>query len=143
MKTRRGTGYYKVPSLKGVWYRSMFGHSGWCATLEDCLDPHRTRADYRPTGFKPFGAETYAVEGHLFGLDLSRRRSPITDCFSQDTLGVARRCKLSDQTLRSPYSVNRKVMYFGVPRNKFIHPNRTGRYIRNVMAAAAADSFLY
>ena len=35
LKTRRGTGYYKVPSLKGVWYRSMFGHSGWCATLED------------------------------------------------------------------------------------------------------------
>jgi hypothetical protein len=28
-KTRRGTGYYKVPSLEGVWYRSMFGHSGW------------------------------------------------------------------------------------------------------------------
>ena len=21
MKTRKGTGYYKVPSLKGVWYR--------------------------------------------------------------------------------------------------------------------------
>ena len=35
MNTRRGTGYYKVPSLKGVWYRSMFGHSGWSATLED------------------------------------------------------------------------------------------------------------
>lgn len=34
LETRRGTGYYKVPSLKGVWYRSMFGHSGWCATLE-------------------------------------------------------------------------------------------------------------
>jgi len=28
LKTRRGTGYYKVPSLKGVWYRGMFGHSG-------------------------------------------------------------------------------------------------------------------
>src|SRR5215471_1716881 len=39
-KTRRGTGYYKVPSLKGVWYRSMFGHGGWCATLEDWFDPH-------------------------------------------------------------------------------------------------------
>jgi hypothetical protein len=23
-KTRRGTGYYKVPSLKGVWYRGLF-----------------------------------------------------------------------------------------------------------------------
>src|SRR5262249_5478536 len=24
LKTRRGTGYYKVPSLKGLWYRNMF-----------------------------------------------------------------------------------------------------------------------
>ena len=70
-KTRRGTGYYKVPSLKGVWYRSMFGHSGWCATLEDWFDPGRTRGDYVPTGFKPYGAKTYAVKGHPFGLDLS------------------------------------------------------------------------
>ena len=71
LKTRRGTGYYKVPSLKGVWYRSMFGHSGWCATLEDWFDPHRTKQDYIPTGFKPYGATSYAVEGHPFGLDLS------------------------------------------------------------------------
>ena len=28
LKTRRGTGYYKVPSLKGVWYRGMFPHDG-------------------------------------------------------------------------------------------------------------------
>ncbi|HEV2233294.1 MAG TPA: hypothetical protein VGV68_07810 [Terriglobia bacterium] len=70
-KTRRGTGYYKVPSLKGVWYRSMFGHSGWCATLEDWFDPRRTRDDYIPTGFKPYGAKTYAVKGHPFGLNLN------------------------------------------------------------------------
>ncbi|MHB8653298.1 MAG: hypothetical protein ACYDA9_05395 [Terriglobia bacterium] len=70
-KTRRGTGYYKVPSLKGVWYRSMFGHSGWCATLEDWFNPARTRDDYVPTGFKPYGAKTYAVKGHPFGLDLN------------------------------------------------------------------------
>jgi hypothetical protein len=72
LKTRRGTGYYKVPSLKGIWYRSMFGHSGWCATLEDWLDPRRTREDYIPTGFKPHEARTYAVKGHPFGLDLSQ-----------------------------------------------------------------------
>jgi hypothetical protein len=71
MRTRRGTGYYKVPSLKGVWYRSMFGHSGWCATLEDWFDPHRLRDDYVPTGFKPYGMKTYAVKGHPFGLDLN------------------------------------------------------------------------
>ena len=71
LKTRRGTGYYKVPSLKGVWYRSMFGHSGWCASLEDWFDPKRLEDDHQPTGFKPFGAQSYAVKGHPFGLDLS------------------------------------------------------------------------
>ena len=71
LKTRRGTGYYKVPSLRGVWYRGMFGHSGWCATLEDWLDPKRLRDDYVPTGYKPYGMKTYAVKGHPFGLDLS------------------------------------------------------------------------
>ena len=71
MKTRRGTGYYKVPSLKGVWYRSMFGHGGWCATLEDWFDPRRLRDDYVPTGFKGHGVKTRAVNGHEFGLDVS------------------------------------------------------------------------
>lgn len=71
LRTRRGTGYYKVPSLQGVWYRGMFGHSGWCATLEDWFDRRRLRDDYVPTGFKPYGSKTYAVKGHLFGLDLS------------------------------------------------------------------------
>jgi hypothetical protein len=71
MATRRGTGYYKVPSLKGVWYRGMFGHSGWCATLEDWLDPNRLRDDYVPTGFRPYGRQTYAVKGHPFGLNIS------------------------------------------------------------------------
>ncbi len=71
LKTRRGTGYYKVPSLRGVWYRGMFGHSGWCATLDDWLDPRRLRSDYVPTGFKPYGKKTFAVKGHPFGLDLS------------------------------------------------------------------------
>jgi hypothetical protein len=70
-QTRRGTGYYKVPSLRGVWYRGMFGHSGWCATLEDWFDPKRLNQDYVPTGFKPYGASTYPVTGHPFGLNLS------------------------------------------------------------------------
>ena len=49
----------------------MFGHSGWCATLEDWFDPRRVHDDYVPTGFKPYGAKTYAVKGHPFGLKLS------------------------------------------------------------------------
>src|SRR5262249_62121880 len=34
----KGTGYYKVPSLKGVWYRGPFGHHGSAAPLE--RSPH-------------------------------------------------------------------------------------------------------
>ena len=71
MNTRRGTGYYKVPSLKGVWYRSMFEHSGSVATLEDWFDPSRLRDDYVPTGFKGYGVKTRAVPGHEYGLNLS------------------------------------------------------------------------
>jgi hypothetical protein len=70
VKTRLGTGYYKVPSLKGVWYRSMFGHNGWCATLEDWFDPRRVREDYVPTGWKPHDRQAFAVKGHPFGLAL-------------------------------------------------------------------------
>jgi hypothetical protein len=71
LNTRRGTGYYKVPSLKGVWYRGPFEHNGSVASLEDWFDPRRTKSDYVPTGFRGFGVKTRAVKGHLFGLDLS------------------------------------------------------------------------
>ena len=70
-KTRRGTGYYKVPSLRGVWMRSVLEHNGSVASLEDWFDPNRTRDDYTPTGFR--GPEkTRAVKGHPFGLNLSQ-----------------------------------------------------------------------
>lgn len=71
LRTRRGTGYYKVPSLRGVWYRGMFGHDGACATLEDWFDPRRVEDDYVPTGFKGAGTKTRPVKGHPFGLALS------------------------------------------------------------------------
>lgn len=71
LHTRRGTGYYKVPSLKGVWYRGPFEHNGSVATLEDWFDPKRLKADYVPTGFKGYGVTTRAVKGHEFGLRLS------------------------------------------------------------------------
>ena len=71
MNTRRGTGYYKVPSLRGVWDRSMFEHSGSVATLEDWFDPARLRDDYVPTGFRGYGVKTRAVPGHEYGLKLA------------------------------------------------------------------------
>jgi hypothetical protein len=71
MQAMRGTGYYKVPSLKGVWYRGPFEHNGSVATLEDWFDPRRLRDDYVPTGFKGYGVRTRAIKGHEFGLRLS------------------------------------------------------------------------
>jgi hypothetical protein len=71
LTTRPGTGYYKVPSLKGVWYRGPFEHNGSVATLEDWFDPVRLREDYVPTGFKGYAVKTRAIKGHEFGLRLS------------------------------------------------------------------------
>jgi hypothetical protein len=71
LKSRRGTGYYKVPSLRGVWYRGPLGHGGAVASLEDWFDPRRSRDDYVPTGFRGAGIRARAVKGHEFGLRLS------------------------------------------------------------------------
>jgi hypothetical protein len=68
---RRGTGYYKIPSLRGVWYRGPFEHNGSVATLEDWFDPRRLRDDYVPTGWKGYRRQTRAVVGHEYGLELS------------------------------------------------------------------------
>jgi hypothetical protein len=70
LRTRKGTGYYKVPSLKGVWYRGPLEHSGSIATLEEWFDPARLRGDYRSKGWNPPDTKTRAIPGHAFGLTL-------------------------------------------------------------------------
>jgi hypothetical protein len=70
--TRRGTGYYKVPGLRGLWYRSPLLHDGSVATLEELFDPARLEADFVPGGFKGAGVTTRAVPGHPFGLELDQ-----------------------------------------------------------------------
>lgn len=70
MKTRKGTGYYKVPSLKGLWYRGHYLHDGSLTMLEEMFDPARLQEDFVPTGFMPLGQKTRAVTGHTFGLKL-------------------------------------------------------------------------
>jgi hypothetical protein len=68
METRRGTGFYKVPSLKGVWYRNGFGHSGQAETLEEWFDPARLGDEYVPKGFH---LGPGPIKGHEFGLKLA------------------------------------------------------------------------
>jgi hypothetical protein len=71
LRTRKGTGYYKVPSLLGVWHRRVVEHSG-SVTLEDWFDRKRLRDDYVPSGWKGPGVTHRAVPGHEFGLDLAQ-----------------------------------------------------------------------
>ena len=71
LKTRKGTGYYKVPSLKGLWYRGRYLHDGALTSLEEMFDPARLQDDYVPSGFMPAGVKTRAVKGHEFGLKLT------------------------------------------------------------------------
>jgi hypothetical protein len=72
LRTRKGTGYYKVPSLRGVWYRRLLEHSGSISSLEEWFDRKRLRDDYVPSGWKGPGVTHRAVPGHEFGLDLSQ-----------------------------------------------------------------------
>ena len=53
LKTRKGTGFYRVPSLKMLWTNNVFLHDGSVSSLEEMFDPNR------------------AAKGHPFGLNLS------------------------------------------------------------------------
>ncbi len=71
MKTRKGTGFYKVPSLRGVWSRPFLLHDGSVTSLEEFFDAARLHNDYAPRGWNPPGVTRRAVPGHTFGLNLS------------------------------------------------------------------------
>ena len=81
--TRRGTGFYKVPSLKGLWYRGPFGHSGSVATLEEWFDKGRLQNNYVPQGFKPPLQKAMPVLGHQFGMGLADKDKKALIAFLQ------------------------------------------------------------
>jgi len=68
LATRKGTGYYKIPSLRGVWYRGHYLHDGSAATLEEMFNPERLKPSYIPEGWP--GEKTHVIKGHEFGLKL-------------------------------------------------------------------------
>ena len=70
LKTRKGTGFYKVPSLRGVWYRPRLMHDGALTSLEEMFDPDRLRETHESKGFTPPGKVMRAIPGHEFGLKL-------------------------------------------------------------------------
>jgi hypothetical protein len=71
MKTRKGTGFYKNPSLRGVWYRPLLLHDGSVASLEEMFDPDRLKPDHVPGGWTGLGVTKRAIPGHPFGLGLN------------------------------------------------------------------------
>ncbi|MFZ9388583.1 MAG: hypothetical protein ACO25B_11950 [Chitinophagaceae bacterium] len=71
MYSRRGTGYYKVPSLIGVWNRAALMHSGYVTSLEEMFNPARLKEDFIPSGFNPRVDKPFPVQGHTFGLYLN------------------------------------------------------------------------
>ena len=69
--TRKGTGLYKIPSLRGVWYRPRLLHDASVTSLDEMFDAARLSPDYEPQGWNPPGVTRRAVPGHTFGLSLN------------------------------------------------------------------------
>ena len=72
LKTRKGTGLYRVPSLRMLWLEKAFLHDGSIGTLEEMFDPARFKADFRSSNWFHH-APAQAVTGHVFGTSLSSR----------------------------------------------------------------------
>jgi hypothetical protein len=70
LKTRKGTGFYKIPSLRGVWYRPGLLHNASVSSLEELFDPARLKPDYVGAGWRPPGVKARAIPGHAFSLRL-------------------------------------------------------------------------
>lgn len=70
LETRKGTGFYKIPSLRGVWARPYLLHDASVASLEELFDAARLDGSYEPRGWSPPGVTRRAVPGHAFGLSL-------------------------------------------------------------------------
>jgi hypothetical protein len=66
LKTRKGTGFYKIPSLRGLWYRPRLLHDASLASLEELFDSARLSPDYQSKGWSPPGVTRRAVPGLEF-----------------------------------------------------------------------------
>jgi hypothetical protein len=70
LKTRKGTGFYRVPSLKMIWTNNAFLHDGSIGSLEELFDSDRLKPDFRSSNWSS-NTPPHAVKGHPFGLDLN------------------------------------------------------------------------
>jgi cytochrome c peroxidase len=70
LKTRKGTGFYRVPSLRMVWMEACLLHDGSIGSLEEMFNPARLKPDFRSSNWAPI-TKPHAVQGHPFGLELA------------------------------------------------------------------------
>ena len=66
LKTRKGTGLYKIPSLRGLWYRPRLLHDASIVTLEELFDEARLSTDYERKGWSPPGVTKGPIPGLEF-----------------------------------------------------------------------------
>jgi len=71
LRTRKGTGFYKIPSLRGLWYRPRLLHDASILTLEELFDAARLDPEYERKGWSPPGVTKGAVPGLEFLTKLS------------------------------------------------------------------------
>jgi hypothetical protein len=66
LRTRKGTGFYKIPTLRGLWYRPRLLHDASIVTLEELFDAARLNPDYERKGWSPPGQTKGAIPGLEF-----------------------------------------------------------------------------
>ena len=107
LKTRKGTGYYKVPSLKGVWYRGRYLHDGSLTTLEEMFDSGAPAGRLRADRFHAAGPENARGSWPCIRHEAERKRSggaagvppqPLA-CLRQTAGSINERRSASDRTM--------------------------------------------
>jgi hypothetical protein len=71
LRTRKGTGFYKIPSLRGLWYRPRLLHDASILTLEELFDAARLDPEYERKGWSAPGVTKGAIPGLEFLTKLS------------------------------------------------------------------------
>jgi hypothetical protein len=71
LRTRKGTGFYKIPSLRGLWYRPRLLHDASILTLEELFDAARLDPGYERKGWSAPGVTKGAIPGLEFLTKLS------------------------------------------------------------------------
>ncbi len=72
LQTRKGTGFYRIPSLRMIWLNACFLHDGSVGSLEEMFNADRLKPDFRSSNWIAT-VPAHAVVGHPFGLSLNAR----------------------------------------------------------------------